>query len=470
METATTTSLTIAVMALGLMGASAEESSVAVTVRALVDEVLEKPVPPLGADEAIGLAVVEDSPDSAARVEPGPGSELSRIVLGLARARIEAGGGAAVVPVGVYGPGLEAVDRAARAAGAEVLLLLRVERAPPAAIRLRAELRTIDRGLWVAPPASAAAPLRAYAARTLAIAEPVPVPEPPRKKTLPEKPEVLGAFDEDILALCACDLAGGPEPELVALSLDRLAVFALEAEGLGLVAARDLEALPRSSAPSREPIGGVVCRARSGPTAGTIAFGHSGLEQGHVVELRGAPGRPSLQATATLPGVPLGALDDGLFLLARAEAGKSRWAQKMSIGSADRELQIDLGEPLLDLVTTGGAPRSRRFAAVTQSYALLVLDGELQTRTPMGSSGAGIALVGTEPRESWVVGTSSIAPGGADAIRLIGPAGAGDPVPLPGLVRASVMVDDPRGALLVVAIAPKKGPRSVLYRMGLDRR
>ncbi len=388
--------------------------------------------------------------------------DLPRILGGLLLARLASLGAESAFAID---PGPNA-DARARDAGAEWLLLVRGEDRD-GALALFAELRSIDRGIWSPPSDPSQVPIYATAERRAILTassiprnvEPPPPGAPHPDRARLEGPALrIGSLDERVLALRACPLVDTDRDELVVLTPEALSVYSLANGRLRRTARYELGELPRHATPAREPIGAIVCNGSK------IAFGHSGLAGGHVIEMSK---KAELTTAGNLPGIPIAALPDGRWLLAETEAGTSRYQKELIAKRGAETTKVTLGAPILDAVALAGeAPSGWRLLAVTADYQLVRLGDTLAAPERIGTSGVGISVFLLEGRPH-VVATGASRDGGHDQLELYG---SGEPparpVPVDGPVYATA-AGRLRGAGLDLVAAARARDRTDLFLMTL---
>lgn len=342
-------------------------------------------------------------------------------------------------------PDASAATLAARAAGAEWLVWLTVDTAG----RWQASLLDTDPGgLWGAPSGAQAASLALVEVQgpTLAPA-PAPPPSPP-----PATPPRLGlgplvkkgALPGRVLDLAACTVDG--RPRLFALTAEALVQIAPAQARFTIERRLSLQDLPRAAAPTRDPIGQLVCLGRH------LAFGHGGLEGGWWRDLNDLSAR----------GVPLVGLPHGLHedrvLVSPLHAGTN--VHRTPPQWFDRA-----GEASPALGAWPPALRRDYDAARPEGWRALSLGVDLgwhrRADDAPPPSGYGARVEPIDGRLLIVTTSPSLGPG-ADEVRLFSgrPASPiGAPVPVDGAVHAATFTRSDEGDVSLVLAAWRQGPQ-----------
>jgi hypothetical protein len=369
--------------------------------------------------------------------------ELSRILGGLLVSRLNAIGADSVR---VIDPGADA-DARARSAGAEWLLAVRGE-SKNDMLSLFAELRAIDRGIWLS--SDPVAILATAEHRSTVSSIPTPTEPPPAKTDVArlEGPAIrVLSLEEHLLAMRACRVSNADVDDLIVLSSRALTVYSLAKGGIQKSARFELTALPRHKIPVREPIGSIACKGSK------IAFGHSGLAKGRVLEAKIAKKRMELEVVAELAGIPLAPLSADRWLLAESDAGISRY-------------KLALPAPILDAASfDGDPPKGWNLVAVTADYELVRVGDPPTAIEKLGPSGVGISafLLGGKP---YVVATGAQRDSGRDQLALYAGADASRPIAVEGLV-FSTAVGRFRGSALDLIAAARSKDKTDLFLLRL---
>lgn len=382
--------------------------------------------------------------------------EAARLLGGLLLARLAALGSNTAF---VLSPGRDA-DARARNAGAEWLLDVR-GRSEASKLALFAELRRIDPGLWHRPPSGYAVPIYATAEHVarFEVASVPPKPPPPEPVT-PGTPRLHGpalrirSVPEPVIALAACALTAPETDDLLVLTPKALAVYSFRGGRLRSVAELDLAPLPRHSAPSRDPVGAIVCHERD------VAVGHSGMATGHLVRTGPRDKGLSLEIVSELPGIPVAKDEDG-WVVAQTEAGTNRLL--LQDGGAR-------SEPVLDARADGD--HRDALLAVTTDYRLVRLEPDLSVDVVLGTSGVGISAFIVEGTH-YVVTTQNL-PAEQDRLTLLtsvdGRRKEDNPVSIQGRVYATTVgrFRKPSRSELIAAARPGRGLKSDLLLVELS--
>ncbi|MCC7383664.1 MAG: hypothetical protein IT384_17620 [Deltaproteobacteria bacterium] len=340
---------------------------------------------------------------------PGDAKERARLLLSLARGAALLAGFDSMAPCAVARDPLLR-DQAARRAGAEWRLALRLRGSGRGRVEISFELRAIDPGLWRPTRLPEDVPV---VARDRAVISEEDLP----RRLVSETP-ASGLRRTEVrrtsgpaLALAACDLTGDGEPELVVVS-DELLVLKPQRDGAPL-ARLAFDGLTPSEAPARDPIAGVVCGDLH-PRAGTeIAFGHSSLAQGLLIEVQRSGGELRLAPIQALPGVPLTRRSDGAVFLAHADQGRNRWAAALVVWRSSEQSTRSLPQPFLDLAAVDGAPA---LLVLDEGYRVQRWDAALSRSETVGTSGVGVGTLSVG-KAALLVTTSSRA-GSSDLLHV----------------------------------------------------
>jgi hypothetical protein len=383
--------------------------------------------------------------------------DLARVMGGLLLARLSALGASHAILIDA-GPD---ADARARRAGAEWLLAVRGE-AKDDALSLFAELRAIDRGIWSMVPDPNAVMIVATAEHRSAVAViPKPVDPPPTSdRARLEGPAIrILTVPERVLALRACRLSQTETDDLVVLTANALAVYSLLDGRITRSALHELKDLPRHKMPAREPIGSIACRS------GRIAFGHSGLAQGHLLSTKTLKKKLVLEPAGELAGIPIASLPKDRWLLAQTESGTSRYQKALRAVGAEGG-PVELPRAILDAAAfEGEAPEGWRLLAVTDDYQLLRLDDRLAEPARVGASGVGISVFAIEGRPH-VITTGANLDNGRDQLALFSGGASSRPVPVEGQVFAT-SVGRFRGSALDLVAASQANDRTDLFLLRL---
>jgi hypothetical protein len=385
--------------------------------------------------------------------------DLSRLVGGLLLARLHALGADSAFAIE---PGSNSDERA-RSAGAEWLLCVRGE-AKDGVLSLFAELRRIDRGIWSAPPDPNATMIVATAEHRSSLAalpQPTdPPPPPPADRPRLEGPALrIQSLAEPVLALRACRISEPEADDLVVLTPSALAIYSLREGTIRRIAAVELADLPRHPTPVRDPIGAIACSGKR------IAFGHSGLAEGRIVEARSLKGTIVLEPSGTLDGIPIAALPKERWLLGKTEAGLSRYGRELRALAGSKVSKVMLDAPIVDAVALDGdAPDGWRLLAVTSDYQIVRFGDRLAGPERVAPSGVGISAFVLDGRPHVI--TTSAARDGGDGLALLSEGEPSHPVPVEGLVFATA-VGRFRGPGLDLIAASRTGDRTDLLVLRL---
>lgn len=391
------------------------------------------------------------------RVEPGGSDarlDLQRVLGGLARAELQRRGFTRVIECAGEDT-RERADQAARAAGADGLLWIELGAAPSL---LRGELRAIDPGLWIAPPAADRVAIHAVARTPLdekLLAAWTAEPQPLEPRPGPRAPKVtrIGRLAQRVLALAACDLTGDGKPELIVVS-DELLVLRLDRPLLEPLARLGFDPLPPALHPVRDPIAGVVCADLDGDGTVELAHGHSSFARGRVATVQRTAGGLKLEPGRELQGIPLALIARGTLLSAHSDGGTNRWARDVWIGPPASGRVVLLPRPFFDVAAHEG-----QVLVVDDQYRVDALDAGLSRTMSLGSSGRAPLLLPSGPRRI-AVRTSSRASGYSDELALGELSGPVErTVPLPGLIHASTwsLAPDAQGLDLWLAVRDATG-------------
>lgn len=330
---------------------------------------------------------------------PGDGTERARLFLSLARGAALLAGFDSMAPCAVASDPLLR-DEVARRAGAEWRLALRLRAGGRGRVEISSELRAIDPGLWRPTSRPDDVPLLAR--------DRVVIPEEDLPRRLASESPASSLRRTEVrrgsgpaLALAACDLTGDGQPELVVVS-DELLVLKPQRDGAPL-ARLAFDGLAPSEAPARDPIAGVVCGDLHPRPGAEIAFGHSSLAQGLMIEVQRAGGELRLAPIQALPGVPLARRSDGAVILAHSDQGRNRWAAELVLWRSSEQSTRRLPEPFLDFAAVDGAPA---FLVVDQGYRVQRWDADLSRSETVGTSGVGVGALSVG-RDALRVATSS---------------------------------------------------------------
>lgn len=404
-------------------------------------------------DEDLAVAVRVD--------RRAPRGDLGRLVLGLVMGEVERVGARSVLDLGAtFDASLGDIDRQARAAGAEWLLLTTVERLDPTTLELRTELRSIDRGLWAPIPKPSQAAIHAFAAKAIRVQAGIEtLVDPPVVAETDGEPSTVGTVPGTVLALAMCDLDGRAGDEIIALTPGHVLIYTRD-RGRWAVAVRyGLERLLRSATPAREPIGGLLCGDLDGDDAADIAFGHSGLKHGQIAVF--APDTRTLRIRRTVEGVPLASLGPRAIVFADVHEGTARWSPRVQVGSFDRRRPVELEQPFLDATA-----QLDKWAIVTAAYEVVWLDPSGKLLDKIGHSGVGISALGRDQ----IAGTQH-ARGPTDRVAVLGretkPATVIDTRGLVFATAAGRKSD--RSATLIVAVQ-RRDDRTEIIEVGLGAR
>jgi hypothetical protein len=353
----------------------------------------------------------------------GDQSRLGRALSGLVRARIETLGVRSSFAVETGGD----PEQAARDLGAEWLLAIAAEPVGKDALRLWAELRAIDRGLWAPVPKPGMSTIYATAELTTkldpSIEALLATPEPTREVPRPAgegglrfdgAPARLFTVDDRVLALAICEVGGRRAPVLAVLESRSLELYEIdEPRAHRRLAVVDLSSAPRASEPSREPIGALACEK------GEIALGTSGMRLGQLLRAEATrSGEIAIRPVRTLEGVPLGYLPGGRIVLGAVDGGRSRYASALRVDSAGKVSERDLGAALLDVSLDPSAPAGFRAIGVAVDHRLVRLGDDLDKIQPVAPSGVGVRIV-AEEKSAYFIVTSSEADENRDKIALL---------------------------------------------------
>lgn len=358
----------------------------------------------LGAD----LAVVVDLSKAT------DGAAVAPLIRGIVNARLEQLGAQVVLAVPPGGD----VDGRARRWGAEWVLEVRGDRVQRDELRLFAQLRRVDRGLWLPPPNGETTAIYALAetkVRVSAEAAPPPPPvEPPPPPTESKDPELagpavaIGSVPERAVALAACRMTETDTDQLVVVTERSVIVYAYDRRRLRRLAKLDLSAYPTAASPVREPIGAVTC----GPELGgrrVVGVGTSNLERGYVLSLASKRrGRYALAVEHELPGTPLGRMGDD-WIVGWPNEGTNVWSATLARQQAANTRRFEV-RPTYSLHVDGG-----RWWAVSTGYDLLFGSAGLEAPQVVGKAGAALAAL-QEP--ALLVHTSPTLTDGADTVTL----------------------------------------------------
>jgi hypothetical protein len=446
-------------------------------------------VPGFGIRDPLAIAVIARQ-DSADDVSSGEAPLITRPLASLLRSRLEQQGATALFVLDAPASAAEA-EVIAREAGAEWLLLVSVEPVAREALRMWTELKMVDRGLWIQPPDPGAATIYATAEDSLRIDDTL--------KSLLARTEIrteklhsdshdalrldgvpmrIASFEDRVLAMAACDPPTGGKTALV-LVLDTKSIAALSFEGGSLrrIGGLDLTKLPRAGTVSRDPIGAIACSRSDRTDRREIVFGSSFLKTGYVARVEpGGAGQMSFTIVRTVEGVPLGFMPGGRMVLADIDGGRNRYSSTLRVEEkghfADRELRA----PLVDLALEPSGPEGYRAIGVSADYRLIRFDDNLEKASPLGSSGAGIRIVGDGDSPA-LVATSSAALPDRDRVRLLALAKNGvrrlDAIDVEGSVYAtaigSIRTLDARDLIIASYRAPLKRTEIIAVKLVAPR-
>lgn len=294
----------------------------------------------------------------------------SRIVVGLVRGRLGQLGVSHAIALG------DGDEANARAVGAEWLLKIHVESQRDLAT-ISAQLIRVDRGLW-APSPHEPGPILAIADRAFTRTKAAPPPPPPPTGTaaLAGPAVVLSVVPGRVLAMGACRATEDGPDELVVVTEHFVRTYRFDRRGLDVVAELELDALPRSPAPSREPFGTVVCDGVA------FGFGSSDLDRGYRVVRRGR----GLAVERDLPGMPVGRDANG-WVIANPVAGLSHFGPRLGRTGQDAVEAVPAFAVLADAL---------RVHVVTTDYALVHAPWGSTSPERAGTAGTALAaLAGT---------------------------------------------------------------------------
>ncbi|AKQ64781.1 FG-GAP repeat protein [Myxococcus hansupus] len=244
----------------------------------------------------------------------GASAELRRAVSTLLASQLASAG---LAPVVLEAPTAEAAETLARAQGARTLVRLSLD-VEGGELRARGDVL----GTWVnfwsgrtpTRPARPAATLvetvpADAAVLALALEAGGTTPSVPTEPT-PQGIRLLGAtlatLDHPLAALAAGDLDGDGRDEIVALTEHDVSVF--DAGGR-LIARKELDALPASSATTREPFGALAIL----PGPPRVAAWSTRHAHGELLAMD-TKARGTLRTVGTVDQAPLGPLERGSFV------------------------------------------------------------------------------------------------------------------------------------------------------------
>ncbi|WP_255652612.1 VCBS repeat-containing protein [Myxococcus sp. XM-1-1-1] len=241
----------------------------------------------------------------------GSSAELRRAVGSVLTSRLAS---ANLAPVLVDAPSAEAAESVARAQGARTLVRLTLD-VEAGALRARGDAL----GTWVnfwsgrvptrpAKPSGALVESVDADAEVLALASvgaPATTPPTAGVRSVRLLGAVLARLEQPIAALAAGDLDGDGRDEIAVLTEAEVSVF--DADGR-LLARRELDGLPFSNAPTREPFGALAVL----PGPPRLAAWSTRRSQGELLVLD--KGRGTLRPVGTLDSAPLGPAERGSFV------------------------------------------------------------------------------------------------------------------------------------------------------------
>ncbi|WP_426730151.1 VCBS repeat-containing protein [Myxococcus faecalis] len=279
-------------------GAASSSSEGASAVQRLAGE-LATAVRKLPAEAPVGLYL------------SGSSAELRRAVGSVLTSRLAS---ANLAPVLVDAPSAEAAESVARAQGARTLVRLTLD-VEAGALRARGDAL----GTWVnfwsgrvptrpAKPSGALVESVDADAEVLALASvgaPATTPPTAGARSVRLLGAVLARLEQPIAALAAGDLDGDGRDEIAVLTEAEVSVF--DADGR-LLARRELDGLPFSNAPTREPFGALAVL----PGPPRLAAWSTRRAQGELLVLD--KGRGTLRPVGTLDSAPLGPAERGSFV------------------------------------------------------------------------------------------------------------------------------------------------------------
>jgi hypothetical protein len=329
-------------------------------------------------------------------------------------------------------PSSAEAERIAREAGAQWLLVVSVEPITRDVLRLWAEVKMVDRGLWLPEPRPGEATIYATAEESIRLddtlrsllarsdpRDPDPHPHPPDALHLDGAPMRIATVEDRVLALSACEIAG--RSVLFLLDSKSFIAFTYEGGTLRRSGSIDLGKLPKASTVSRDPIGSIACGPSDKSERREVAFGSSALRSGQVLRVESRKtGEVALSFARTIDGVPLGYLAGGRLVLGSIDAGRSRWASPLAIEDKGRTVERSIRTGLVDLALEPAAPQGFRAVGVGTDYRLMRFTDDLEKSVPFGSSGVGVRIVG-DGDSIVLVATSSASTADRDRVRLLAP-------------------------------------------------